>query len=49
VKFYDTSADVEEPDSGYNDEEEDDEYEDEELLDSEEVDTFDSENSLFLI
>jgi hypothetical protein len=47
VKFYDTSADVEEPDSGYNDEDEDDEYEDEELSETEESSVFDSENSLF--
>jgi len=45
VMFYDTSADVEEPDSGYNDEEEEDE--DEELSDMEEIDVFDSDNSLF--
>ena len=47
VKFYDTSADVEEPDSGYNDEDENDKDEDEELSETEEISVFDSDNSLF--
>ena len=47
MKFYDTSADVEEPDAGYNDGDEDDDYEDLELHDTEGINAFDSENSLF--
>jgi hypothetical protein len=48
VKFYDTSADVEEPDSGYNDDDEDeDEDEDEDSLSTDEIVTFDMGDSLF--